>query len=78
MITVTTYKTAEEILRSKTTDQLVKAWDETDRMINALKFNPTNEDRNAQWDAVIQTRQWITKALQAKLPYDQFCKVVGI
>jgi hypothetical protein len=78
MITVTTYNTAEEILASKTTDQLIKAWDESERMIGALKFNPTGEDRNAQWDAVIQARQWITRALLAKLPYDEFCKVVDI
>jgi hypothetical protein len=78
MIKVTTYNTAEEILASKTTEQLIRAWDESERMINALKFNPTNEDRNSQWDAVIQARQWITRALQAQLPYDEFCKVVDI
>lgn len=78
MVKVTIYNKAEEILASKTSEELIKAWQETDRMIAALKFNPTGEERDSQWDAVIQARQWITRALQNKLPYEEFCKVVGI
>jgi hypothetical protein len=78
MVKVTIYNKAEEILASKTSEELVKAWEETNHMISALKFNPTGEDRNAQWDAVIQARQWITRALQSKLPYEEFRKVVSI
>jgi hypothetical protein len=78
MVNVTIYNKAEEILASKTVKELVKAWEETDQMIAALKFNPTGQERDAQWDAVIQARQWITRSLQSKLPYEEFCKVVGI
>ena len=82
MITVTTYNSADEILAdklaNKTADELIKMWDETERMINALKFNPTGQDRSEQWDAVITVRQWLTKVMQTKMPYDEFCKVVDI
>jgi hypothetical protein len=47
-------------------------------MMDALKFNPAGKDRDAEWEALIQVRQWITRALLAKMPYDEFCKVVDI
>jgi hypothetical protein len=78
MITVTNYNTAEEILANKTADELILVWKDSERMINALKFNPSGANRDAEWEALIQVRQWITRALLAKLPYDEFCKVVDI
>jgi hypothetical protein len=78
MITVTNYKTAEEILANKTADELILVWKDSERMINALKFNPSGANRDAEWDALIRVRGWITRALQAKMPYDEFCKVVDI
>jgi hypothetical protein len=78
MVTVTKYNSAEEILANKTAEQLILVWKDSERMIEILKFNPASEDRDAQWDALIQVRQWITRALKAKLPYDEFCKVVDI
>jgi hypothetical protein len=81
MITVTTYKSADEIvadkLANKSAAELVKMWKETDRMINALKFNPTAKDRDAEWDAVITLRAWIMKAMQKVMTDAEFCKVVG-
>ena len=81
MITVTTYKSADEIITAKflnkSADELIKMWKETDRMINALKFNPTAKDRNEEWDAVITLRQWIMKAMQKVMTDAEFCKVVG-
>ena len=78
MITVTKYNSAEEILANKTADELILVWKDSERMINALKFNPSNANRDAEWEALIRVRQWITRALLAKLPYDEFCKVVDI
>jgi hypothetical protein len=78
MVTVTTYNSAEEILANKTAAELILVWKDSERMMDALKFNPAGKDRDAEWEALIQVRQWITKALLAKLPYDEFCKVVNI
>jgi hypothetical protein len=81
MITVTTYNSADEIvadkLANKSAAELVKMWKETDRMINALKFNPSGKDRDAEWDAVIQLRAWMMKAMQKVMTDAEFCKVVG-
>ena len=81
MVTVTTYNSADEIitakLLNKSADELITMWKETDRMINALKFNPTAKDRNEEWDAVITLRQWIMKAMQKVMTDAEFCKVVG-
>lgn len=80
MVTVTTYNSADEIitakLLNKSADELITMWKETDRMINALKFNPTAKDRNEEWDAVITLRQWIMKAMQKVMTDAEFCKVV--
>jgi hypothetical protein len=82
MVKVTTYKSSEEILADKfldtTAEQVVKMWKETNRMVDALKFNPTAKDRDVEWDAVITLRQWIMKAMQKKMTDAEFCKVVGL
>jgi|LakMenEpi03Aug12_release.lakeMendotaPanAssembly.Ray.scaffolds.fasta_scaffold573339_3 hypothetical protein len=82
MVKVTTYNSADEIvadkLANKTAAELVKMWKETDRMINALKFNPTAKDRDDEWDAVIQLRAWMMKAMQKVMTDAEFCKVVGV
>jgi hypothetical protein len=82
MVKVTTYNSADEIvadkLANKTAVELVKMWKETDRMINALKFNPTAKDRDTEWDAVITLRAWIMKAMQKVMTDAEFCKVVGV
>jgi hypothetical protein len=78
MLTETKYNSAEEILANKSAAELIKVWNDSERMINALKFNPAGKDRDAEWDALIRVRQWLTKVMQTKMPYDEFCKVVDI
>ena len=82
MVKVTTYNSADEIvadkLANKSAAELVKMWKETERMINALKFNPTSKNRDAEWDAVIQLRAWIMKAMQKVMTDAEFCRVVGV
>jgi hypothetical protein len=78
MITVTKYNTAEEILADKTAAELIKVWNESERKIEQLKYMPRNDKMLAEWDALIRVRGWISKAMLAKMPYDEFCKVVDI
>lgn len=77
MVTVTTYNSVDEIVADKSAAELVKMWKETDRMINALKFNPSAKNHDEQWDAVITLRAWIKKAMQKVMTDAEFCKVVG-
>jgi hypothetical protein len=78
MITTTTHADVLNMLAAKTGTELVKVWKETEHMMTALKFNPAGKNRDAEWDAVIQTRQWLTKVMQTKMTYAEFCEVVGI
>lgn len=75
MIKVTTNPL--EKLETATALELVDAWNRSERMMGELKFNPTHKDRSEQFDAVIRVREWLLKAMQAKMTDAEFCKVVG-
>ena len=78
MITVTKYNGPADILAIKTADELIMVWNDSEEKIDRLKTMPRNDEMLAEWDALIRVRGWITKAMLAKMPYDEFCKVVDI
>jgi hypothetical protein len=67
---------AQDLIKTKSATELVSMWQESQRLKDMLMFNPTNEDRSEQLDAVIRVRIWLAQEMQAKMTDEEFNNVV--
>jgi len=65
---------ALQALETKAADELVNLWIVSEKMMDRVRKGSM---KDADADALLMTRGWIMKAMQAKMTDAEFCKVVG-
>lgn len=73
---IITLNGTQEILVSKSADELKIIWAETEKRFRFVIDSTGLKNRELEIDAIIRVRGWLMKAMQEKMTDAEFCKVI--